>query len=87
MNITGSIMRALTPADFRAFRRNAAKSPFFCVTDLPGAKPRWAVASRVPWRRSVDPVAAVTWLVLTPTASVIGWYGFYRVLRLILSFL
>lgn len=79
-------MRTLTHAEFRAFRRNAAKPPFFSVLDIPEAKPRRAVANRVP-RQGIDPVATAVWLVLIPVSCLVGWYGAWRLICLVWNWL
>lgn len=38
----------------------------------------------LPWRRRVDPVCALVWLVAVPGAAVAGWWGLYRLLAWLL---
>lgn len=53
----------------------------------PVAYPSWDSACRIPRRRSVDWFTALVWLVLIPVSGVAGWYGVWRLIRLLVGHL
>ena len=67
---------------------NAKAHPFntaglttrFFLTGAPDISPAPRPRNR---RTRVDPLAALTWLILMPLATTAGWYGVFRLARLL----
>lgn len=72
-------MRVIAPAELRLGRRSPAK--LFFVPKPYRRHIHTEVANRVPRRSGIDPLVALTWLVLAPLATVAGWYGVFAAMR------
>lgn len=75
-------MRSIEKAGLSASQSSVAKlAPFehFFARDSHRRHIPRKQAIRVP-RQGWDPVAAFTWVVLTPAACILGWYGLVKLL-------